>query len=61
MAPATPTTGIEAGADWRALKLEREVWRSSDFLGQGLQTFWYRRRYYTNLLSPSTLVNKVSI
>jgi hypothetical protein len=37
------------------------MWRSSDFLGQGLQTFWYRRRYYTNLLSPSSLVNKVSI
>jgi heme/copper-type cytochrome/quinol oxidase subunit 1 len=47
--------------DWRALKLERELWRSSDFLGQGLQTFWFRRRYYTNLMSPSTLVNKVSI
>ncbi len=26
-----------------------------------MQTFWYRRRYYTNLFSPSTLVNKVSI
>ena len=72
-APATPRAGgrgagsraatldIEVAADWRELKLEREVWRSSDFLGQGLQTFWYRRRYYTNLLSPSTLVNKVSI
>ena len=57
----TPQTNIEAAADWRGLKLEREMWRSSDFLGQGLQTFWYRRRYYTNLLSPSSLVNKVSI
>ena len=57
----TPQTNIEASADWRGLKLEREMWRSSDFLGQGLQTFWYRRRYYTNLLSPSSLVNKVSI
>lgn len=57
----TPQLGIEAAADWRGLKLEREMWRSSDFLGQGLQTFWHRRRYYTNLLSPSTLVNKVSI
>jgi cytochrome c oxidase subunit 1 len=37
------------------------MWRSADFLGQGLQTFWFRRRYYTTLLSPSTLVNKVSI
>ena len=62
-APAarTPQLDIAAAADWRALKLERELWRSSDFLGQGLQTFWHRRRYYTNLLSPSTLVNKVSI
>lgn len=25
--------------DWRTLKLERELWRSTDFLGQGLQTF----------------------
>ena len=30
-------------------------------MGQGLQTFWFRRRYYTNLFSPSTLINKVSI
>jgi heme/copper-type cytochrome/quinol oxidase subunit 1 len=56
-----PGVGIDAISDWRGLKLEREMWRSSDFLGQGLQTFWFRRRYYTNLLSPSTLVNKVSI
>jgi cytochrome c oxidase subunit I len=54
-------TGNDVAADWRTLKLEREMWRSADFLGQGLQTFWFRRRYYTNLLSPSTLVNKVSI
>jgi cytochrome c oxidase subunit 1 len=54
-------TGNDITMDWRALKLERELWRSADFLGQGLQTFWFRRRYYTNLFSPSTLVNKVSI
>jgi len=60
-APRAAALDISAAADWRGLKLERELWRSSDFLGQGLQTFWHRRRYYTNLLSPSTLVNKVSI
>jgi cytochrome c oxidase subunit I len=54
-------SGTDISADWRTLKLERELWRSADFLGQGLQTFWFRRRYYTHLLSPSTLVNKVSI
>lgn len=53
--------GTDVTMDWRALKLERELWRSADFLGQGLQTFLFRRRYYTDLLSPSTLVNKVSI
>lgn len=54
-------SGHDVALDWRELKLERELWRSTDFLGQGLQTFLYRRRYYTNLFSPSTLVNKVSI
>lgn len=51
----------DVAMDWRELKLERELWRSADFLGQGLQSFLYRRRYYTNLFSPSTLINKVSI
>lgn len=57
----TSLRGEDLASDWRALKLERELWRSADFLGQGLQTFLFRRRYYTNLFSPSTLVNKVSI
>lgn len=60
--PTAPAlSNSEIAMDWRGLKLERELWRSADFLGQGLQAFWFRRRYYTTLFSPSTLVNKVSI
>lgn len=47
-------------ADWRELKLEREVWRSLDFLSQSRQALAFRRRYYADLFEPAQMTSKVS-
>jgi len=48
-------------ADWRTLRLEREVWRSCDLLTMGRLSAGARRKYYANLFEPTSLANKVSI
>ena len=47
--------------DWRALKLERETWRSVDDLGAARRHWLSRKKYYATVQNPSTLINKVSI
>lgn len=47
-------------ADWRELKLEREVWRSLDLLAMQTQLGGQRRRYYTDFFEPALLTSKVS-
>lgn len=47
-------------ADWRELKLERETWRSLDFLNQSRRALAFRRRYYADLFSPTHMTSKVS-
>jgi heme/copper-type cytochrome/quinol oxidase subunit 1 len=46
--------------DWRTLKLEREIWRSLDFLSQARQASVFRRKFYTELFDPTSSVSKVS-
>ena len=46
--------------DWRELKLEREVWRSLDLLGQSRQSLSFRRKYYAELFEPASMTSKVS-
>lgn len=46
--------------DWRALKLEREVWRSLDTLTAAKRHWHLRQHYYTQLTEPQALINKVS-
>ena len=48
-------------SDWRALKLEREVWRSIDDLTTARQHWLERKRTYSYFYQPSTIINKVSI
>ena len=47
-------------ADWRELKLEREVWRSLDFLLLNTVSLVKRHRYYTDFFEPSFMTSKVS-
>jgi len=47
-------------ADWRELKLEREVWRSLDFILLNSAGLFNRRRYYTDFFEPSLFTSKVS-
>jgi len=47
-------------ADWRELKLEREVWRSLDLLTHGRQALVFRRKYYADLFEPAAMTSKVS-
>jgi hypothetical protein len=48
-------------ADWRELKLERELWRSLDLLGLSRQPAFFRRKYYANFFEPASLASRVSI
>jgi len=47
-------------ADWRELKLEREVWRTLDMLSTARQSLTFRKKYYADLFEPASITSKVS-
>jgi len=47
--------------DWRELRLERDVWRSSDDLSIARRHWQLRKKYYANFYEPESLISKVSI
>jgi len=47
-------------ADWRELRLEREVWRSLDLLNSSRVSQTHRPRFYSSLYSPALTSLKVS-
>lgn len=51
---------VEFWNDWRALKLEREVWRTVDMLSLAKQQLTFRKKFYADLFNPASLTNKVS-
>lgn len=48
-------------ADWRTLKLEREVWRSIDWLTTAKRHWFVGRQTYANFFEPAASTGKVSI
>lgn len=57
---ASAITDTEYLNDWRALKLEREVWRSVDTLGSARRHWLFRQKHYSTFYEPATMINKVS-
>jgi hypothetical protein len=46
--------------DWRELRLERETWRTADYLMLAKHTSSNRKKYYADVLEPTRMANKVS-
>lgn len=47
-------------ADWRELKLEREVWRSVDLLGLVREGVLGRQKYYSGFYEPAAAASHAS-
>lgn len=54
------TSGIDYLADWRELKLEREVWRSADMLGMARQDTLRRKHFYAGFYEPASIASHAS-
>lgn len=50
----------DSWADWRHLKLEREFWRSLDWVTAARRSWLAGKKTYSNLYEPGSVLNKVS-